>query len=132
MERLLHEAGTDCPSRSGRSDLQRTPSSVSTPLASKNVKDLRQSPGYTNVDIFTYEEMRLATKQFRPDLILGEGGFGIVYKGVIDSSVRPGYNSTQVAIKELNPEGFQGDREWLVSTSSLCAISMLYPCITPK
>ncbi|KAK4747222.1 hypothetical protein SAY87_026259 [Trapa incisa] len=113
----------DCQSKSGRSDLLRTPSSVSTPLASKNVIDLRQSPGYSNVDIFTYEEMRSATKQFRPDLILGEGGFGIVYKGVVDASVRPGYNNTQVAIKELNPEGFQGDREWLAEVNYLGQLS---------
>lgn len=83
-------------------------------MAPKNVNDLRENPVNINVDIFTYEEMRLATKRFRPDLILGEGGFGIVYKGVIDENVRPGYTSTQVAIKELNREGFQGDREWLV------------------
>lgn len=33
-----------------------------TPLVTKNVKDLRQNPGYINVDIFTHDEMRLATK----------------------------------------------------------------------
>ncbi|RWW62692.1 hypothetical protein BHE74_00030180 [Ensete ventricosum] len=38
-------------------------------------------PGYGDVQTFTYEELRLATKNFRPDLILGEGGFGLVYKG---------------------------------------------------
>ena len=79
-----------------------------------NVRDLRQNPGNSNLDIFTYEEMRLATKRFRPDQVLGEGGFGIVYKGVIDENVRPGYVKTEVAIKELDPEGIQGDREWLV------------------
>lgn len=88
--------------------------SVSISSAPKNVKDLQQSPVNCNVDIFTYEEMRLATKHFRPDLILGEGGFGIVYKGVIDDKVRQGYRTAKVAIKELNAEGFQGDREWLV------------------
>ncbi|KAI4352996.1 hypothetical protein L6164_007195 [Bauhinia variegata] len=88
-------------------------------LAPMNITDLRQCPGYSNVDIFTYEEMRLATKHFRPDLILGEGGFGVVYKGVIDANVRPGYKSTQVAIKELNREGFQGDREWLAEVNYL-------------
>ncbi|KAJ7973666.1 Protein kinase superfamily protein [Quillaja saponaria] len=91
----------------------------STPFAPRNIKDLRESPGYSNVDIFTYEEMRLATKHFRPDLILGEGGFGIVYKGVIDENVRAGYKTTQVAIKELNREGFQGDREWLAEVNYL-------------
>jgi hypothetical protein len=100
-------------------------SASSTPLAPKNVKDLRENPGYSNVDIFTYEEMRLATKCFRPDLILGEGGFGIVYKGGIDENVRPGYKTTQVAIKELNREGFQGDREWLVFDLSLSLFMLL-------
>ena len=80
----------------------------------RDVKALRQNPGNSNLDIFTYEEMRLATKRFRPDQVLGEGGFGIVYKGVIDENVRPGYVKTEVAIKELDPEGIQGDREWLV------------------
>lgn len=81
----------------------------------KNVKDLRLSPGNGDLDIFTYEEMKLATKHFRPDQVLGEGGFGIVYKGVIDESVRPGYKTTQIAVKVLDPESLQGDREWLVS-----------------
>ncbi|KAG5041573.1 hypothetical protein JHK85_014049 [Glycine max] len=89
------------------------------PLASMNIKDLREGAGYSNVDIFTYEELRLATKHFRPDFILGEGGFGVVYKGVIDHSVRSGYKSTEVAIKELNREGFQGDREWLAEVNYL-------------
>ncbi|KAG6411600.1 hypothetical protein SASPL_129683 [Salvia splendens] len=80
----------------------------------KNVKDLRLSPGNGDLDIFTYEEMKLATKHFRPDQVLGEGGFGIVYKGVIDESVRPGYKTTQIAVKVLDPESLQGDREWLV------------------
>ncbi|KDP27741.1 hypothetical protein JCGZ_19770 [Jatropha curcas] len=96
---------------------------MSAPLVPKNVTDLRQSPGYGNVDIFTYEEMILATKHFRPDFILGEGGFGVVYKGVIDESIRPGYETTAVAIKELNPDGLQGDREWLAEVNYLGQLS---------
>lgn len=84
---------------------------------SMNLKDLREGSGYSNVDIFSYEELRLATKHFKPEFILGEGGFGVVYKGIVDNSVRTGYKSIEVAIKELNREGFQGDREWLVSSS---------------
>ncbi|KAM0985701.1 hypothetical protein ACFX13_013161 [Malus domestica] len=110
----------------GDSVVSQTPrrtSSNTTPLASKNVKDLRQSPGYINVSIFTYDEMSLATKRYRPDLILGEGGFGVVYKGVIDDTVRAGYKTTQVAIKELNREGYQGDREWLAEVNYLGQLS---------
>ncbi|XP_047329690.1 probable serine/threonine-protein kinase PBL17 [Impatiens glandulifera] len=87
----------------------------------QNVVDLRQNPSsYCNVDIFTYEEMRIATKHFRPDRVLGEGGFGLVYRGIIDDNVRPGYNkTTHVAIKELDPESLQGDREWLAEVNYL-------------
>ncbi|XP_030456336.2 probable serine/threonine-protein kinase PBL17 [Syzygium oleosum] len=122
MEGIPVDAGHDfstSPTKSNKVEVSSVKSIPGMPLASKNVKDLRRSPGYSNVDIFTYEETRLATKQFRPDLILGEGGFGIVYKGSIDESVRPGYQTVQVAIKELNREGFQGDREWLAEVNYL-------------
>ncbi|OAY78405.1 Serine/threonine-protein kinase [Ananas comosus] len=89
----------------------------------KDVEDLRQTAGYGNVNIFTYSELRAATKNFRPDQILGEGGFGIVYKGVIDESVRAGFESTQVAVKMLNPDGFQGDKEWLAEVNYLGQLS---------
>ncbi|KAL9226941.1 hypothetical protein vseg_002697 [Gypsophila vaccaria] len=98
----------------------RSPNFLYTP---KDVKELRQNPGYSNVDIFTFEELKVATKHFRPDLILGEGGFGVVYRGIIDDSVRPGYKSVEVAIKQLNPNGFQGDREWLAEVSYLGQLS---------
>lgn len=88
-------------------------------VITKDVKDLRKNPGYGNLDVFTYEEMRIATNGFRPDQVLGEGGFGIVYKGVIDENVRAGYTKIQVAIKELDPEGIQGDREWLAEVNYL-------------
>ncbi|MBA0844340.1 hypothetical protein Goarm_001440 [Gossypium armourianum] len=103
------------------SPISKTPSFIA--LTAKDVKDLRQNPGYSNVDIFSYQEMRLATKQFRPDYILGDGGFGVVYKGVIDENVRPNYKSTAVAVKELNPDGFQGDREWLAEVNYLGQLS---------
>ncbi|KAF9616610.1 hypothetical protein IFM89_030779 [Coptis chinensis] len=120
-EHICNDAGTSPtkPNRSGNG----FNSTSSTSVAPKNVKDLRQNPGYSNVDIFTYEELRLATNNFLPDLILGEGGFGVVYKGVIDDYVREGYKSTQVAIKDLNPEGFQGDREWLAEVNYLGQLS---------
>ncbi|KAL2926133.1 putative serine/threonine-protein kinase PBL17 [Bienertia sinuspersici] len=104
----------------GQKQDNKNPNFLFTP---KDVKELRQHPEYSNVDIFTFEEMKLATKHFRPDLILGEGGFGVVYRGVIDESVRPGYKSTEVAIKQLNPNGFQGDKEWLTEVSYLGQLS---------
>ncbi|TVU47473.1 hypothetical protein EJB05_07076, partial [Eragrostis curvula] len=56
--------------------------------------------------VMTYEELYSATDGFRADLFLGEGGFGPVYKGFLDSI-------NQVAIKSLNLQGSQGDKEFL-------------------
>ncbi|XP_038889837.1 probable serine/threonine-protein kinase PBL17 isoform X2 [Benincasa hispida] len=92
-------------------------------MVNKHIDVLRETPAYRDVEIFAYEEMKLSTKNFRPDLILGEGGFGVVYKGFIDENVRPGFKMMQVAIKELNREGFQGDREWLAEVNSLGQLS---------
>ncbi|CAL9750668.1 unnamed protein product [Musa acuminata subsp. burmannicoides] len=89
----------------------------------KDVDDLRLISGYGNVNIFTYSELRAATKNFRPDQVLGEGGFGVVYKGVIDESVRPGSETIQVAVKELKSDGLQGDKEWLAEVNYLGQLS---------
>lgn len=35
---------------------------------------------------FTFRELAAATKNFRPDCFLGEGGFGRVYKGRLEST----------------------------------------------
>lgn len=54
-------------------------------------------------------------------MLLGEGGFGRVYKGWIHehnlSAVNP-RSGLAIAVKKLNLEGFQGHKEWLVGLSS--------------
>ncbi|KAK8962304.1 putative receptor-like protein kinase [Platanthera guangdongensis] len=44
--------------------------------ATKDVEILRQKSSHGNVIVFTYNELRVATKNFRGDQILGQGGFG--------------------------------------------------------
>ncbi|XP_062230679.1 probable serine/threonine-protein kinase PBL25 [Phragmites australis] len=56
---------------------------------------------------FTFRELATATKNFRSDCLLGEGGFGRVYKGQLE-------NGQLVAVKQLDLNGFQGNREFLV------------------
>ncbi|WOL06461.1 serine/threonine-protein kinase [Canna indica] len=97
--------------------------SPSLPVTITDVEDFRHMHGYGNVQIFRYHELRLATKNFRPDFVLGEGGFGLVYKGVIDNKIKHGFPHTQVAVKELNPEGLQGDKEWLAEINYLGNLS---------
>lgn len=67
--------------------------------------------------MFTFSELRSATRNFRPDMLVGEGGFGRVYKGWLDSVTfvpRKAGVGLAVAIKRLNPESGQGFSEWQV------------------
>jgi len=74
-----------------------------------------------NLKAFTFNELRNATRNFRPDSLIGEGGFGCVFKGWIDeltfTAAKPGVGMV-VAVKKLKPEGFQGHKEWLVHSST--------------
>ncbi|XP_072989571.1 probable serine/threonine-protein kinase PBL3 isoform X1 [Typha latifolia] len=76
----------------------------------------------SNLKAFTFNDLRNATRNFRPDSLLGEGGFGCVYKGWINEQTlapsRPG-SGMVVAVKKLKPEGFQGHKEWLTEVDYL-------------
>ncbi|TQD95705.1 hypothetical protein C1H46_018649 [Malus baccata] len=90
------------------------------PSTPRNFEDARKNAVlYTHVIAFTLFELETITKSFRSDYILGEGGFGTVYKGYIDENVRVGLKSLPVAVKVLNKEGFQGHREWLTEVNFL-------------
>lgn len=67
--------------------------------------------------VFSFRELANATKNFRGECLLGEGGFGRVYKGRLEST------NQVVAIKQLNRNGLQGNREFLVEVLML---SMLH------
>ncbi|XP_050370754.1 probable serine/threonine-protein kinase PBL3 [Argentina anserina] len=71
---------------------------------------------------FSFIDLKNATKNFRPDSLLGEGGFGWVFKGWIDATTlaptRPG-TGLVVAIKRLKQESFQGHKEWLAEVNYL-------------
>ncbi|PKA51953.1 Protein kinase APK1A, chloroplastic [Apostasia shenzhenica] len=80
----------------------------------------------TNVKRFTFSELKTATRNFRPDSVLGEGGFGSVFKGWVDEhtliAAKPGTGMV-IAVKRLNQEGFQGHREWLAEVNYLGQLS---------
>ncbi|KAF5741195.1 Kinase superfamily protein [Tripterygium wilfordii] len=62
---------------------------------------------------FTFGELAAATKNFRQECFLGEGGFGRVYKGRLEST------GQDVAVKQLDRNGLQGNREFLVEVLML-------------
>ncbi|KAH6797895.1 proline-rich extensin-like receptor kinase 10 [Perilla frutescens var. hirtella] len=55
--------------------------------------------------LFTYEELVDATNGFSAQNLLGQGGFGSVYKGILP-------DGREVAIKQLRSGGGQGEREF--------------------
>ena len=105
-------------------------SDLSDPSTPRTIEDSRKNALlYTNVIAFTLFELETITKSFRNDYILGEGGFGTVYKGYIDENVRVGLKSIPVAVKVLNKEGLQGHREWLVSRIYCTFLSLIFYAI---
>ncbi|KAL8462557.1 hypothetical protein ACS0TY_032759 [Phlomoides rotata] len=66
-----------------------------------------------SADIFTFHELTSATQDFSPDALIGEGGFGRVYKGHLARK------EIDVAVKQLDRNGFQGNREFLVEVLML-------------
>ncbi|GLT79205.1 hypothetical protein SLA2020_507000 [Shorea laevis] len=94
-------------------------SSSSVPQTPRSEDEILQS---SNLKNFSFNELRTATRNFRPDSMLGEGGFGSVFKGWIDEhsliATKPG-TGIVIAVKRLNQEGFQGDREWMAEINYL-------------
>ncbi|XP_020102275.1 probable serine/threonine-protein kinase PBL26 [Ananas comosus] len=64
---------------------------------------------------FSFRELAAATKNFRPETLVGEGGFGRVYKGRLE-------NGQIVAVKQLDRNGLQGNREFLVEVLMLSLV----------
>ncbi|KAI8534164.1 hypothetical protein RHMOL_Rhmol10G0067600 [Rhododendron molle] len=73
-----------------------------------------------NLRIFTFSELRTATKNFRKDRVIGEGGFGRVYKGLLDEKNGGGL---VFAVKKLRAGGMQGFREWQAELNFLGSLS---------
>lgn len=69
-------------------------------------------PHPSSTRFLSYEELKKATNNFEKSSILGEGGFGKVFKGVLS-------DGTAVAIKRLTNGGPQGDKEFLVEVEML-------------
>ncbi|GKU91973.1 hypothetical protein SLEP1_g5769 [Rubroshorea leprosula] len=62
---------------------------------------------------FSYQELKKATKGFRDKEILGFGGFGRVYKGILPNT------NTEVAVKRISHGSKQGMREFVSEIGSI-------------
>ncbi|KAK1428773.1 hypothetical protein QVD17_17613 [Tagetes erecta] len=86
--------------------------SVSNRFDEKNKSPEEGSP-VNKARTFTYAQLVNATDNFKASYFLGEGGFGKVYKGKLEDS------DQIVAIKQLDPNGLQGIREFVVEVITL-------------
>ncbi|KAI3458950.1 hypothetical protein Pfo_015613 [Paulownia fortunei] len=118
-------SGRSSPSTSSEQDVRKSGSEYN----SQNISDissassakisfacLSQRP--SNLRVFTFAELKTATRNFSRSLMLGEGGFGPVYRGVLreteDSSKR-----IDIAVKQLSSRGLQGHKEWVTEVNVL-------------
>ncbi|XP_027119809.1 L-type lectin-domain containing receptor kinase IV.1-like [Coffea arabica] len=62
---------------------------------------------------FKYKDLYIATKGFREQELLGEGGFGRVYKGVLPT------NMVEVAVKKVSHRARQGMRAFIAEIVSI-------------
>ncbi|KAH6791241.1 hypothetical protein C2S51_006247 [Perilla frutescens var. frutescens] len=69
---------------------------------------------------FSIDEIKTATRNFDDNFVIGRGGFGNVYKGLIDNA------ATTVAIKRLNPSSSQGAHEFLTEIEMLSRLRHLH------
>lgn len=94
-------------------------SSTSVPPTPRTEGEILQSP---NLKSFVFSDLKVATRNFRPDSVLGGGGFGSVFKGWIDensfTATKPGTGMV-IAVKKLHQESFQGHKEWLAEVNYL-------------
>ncbi|XP_056170424.1 probable serine/threonine-protein kinase PBL25 isoform X1 [Syzygium oleosum] len=78
----------------------------------------KEAGGNNNVAVqtFTFQELATATENFRQECLIGVGGFGRIYKGRLDKT------GQVVAVKQLDRNGLQGNREFLVEVLMLSTL----------
>ncbi|XP_004302831.1 PREDICTED: serine/threonine-protein kinase PBS1-like [Fragaria vesca subsp. vesca] len=81
--------------------------------SSLSVKESSKDGEHISAQTFVFRDLAAATRNFRTECLLGEGGFGRVYKGHLECI------NQVVAIKQLDRNGLQGNREFLVEVLML-------------
>ncbi|XP_056163434.1 uncharacterized protein LOC115662500 [Syzygium oleosum] len=88
----------------------------STSMGRTAFPNVSQKP--SNLKAFTLSELKSVTKNFSRSVLIGEGGFGSVYRGTIKITEDPS-KKLEVAVKQLGRKGNQGHKEWVTEVSVL-------------
>ncbi|KAK9944837.1 hypothetical protein M0R45_010386 [Rubus argutus] len=86
---------------------------TNTKNANANTNTNKDGANNIAAQTFSFRELATATKNFRQECLIGEGGFGRVYKGKLEKTEQI------VAVKQLDRNGLQGNREFLVEVLML-------------
>lgn len=83
----------------------------------ENAAAIKQSRVFTsfNLKMFSLAELKTATADFGPKTLLGEGGFGWVFKGWVDENSFAPCDlgvGIAVAVKKCKPDSEQGLKHW--------------------
>ncbi|CAL9220198.1 unnamed protein product [Arabidopsis halleri] len=72
----------------------------------------------SNLRDFSITDLKSATKNFSRSVMIGEGGFGCVFRGTVRNLEDPS-NKIEVAVKQLGKRGLQGHKEWVTEVNFL-------------
>ncbi|XP_031119816.1 probable LRR receptor-like serine/threonine-protein kinase At1g74360 isoform X1 [Ipomoea triloba] len=92
-----------------------SPDGSSSPWFPSAVKVIRLDKKF-----FTHSDIVNATGNFSADRIVGRGGFGTVYRGVLP-------DGREVAVKKLQREGIEGEREFMAEMEVLSGNGFGWP-----
>ncbi|KAI3730994.1 hypothetical protein L1987_62176 [Smallanthus sonchifolius] len=92
-----------------------TESSTRTSFTNMTQRPSRNSNN--NIKEFTFAELKSATRNFSRALMIGEGGFGCVYRAVLKNT--DGSKKIDAAVKQLGRRGLQGHKEWITEVNVL-------------
>lgn len=91
----------------------------SLPPSNELVPPVTNSSSQTESQVFTFKQLQAATSNFNSNNVIGNGGFGSVYKGVLQ-------DGSKVAIKQLDQASKQGEQEFRVEVDVLSCLHSPY------
>ncbi|KAI3721445.1 hypothetical protein L2E82_32456 [Cichorium intybus] len=99
-------------------DISNTSTESSTRVSFTSLTQNPSGKSNNNLREFAVSDLKTATRNFSRALMIGEGGFGGVYRAVLRKTDDSG-QKIDVAVKQLSRRGLQGHKEWVTEVNVL-------------